>query len=443
MQRITIEDIKKCPEAISYIKNNLNARQAEQLLKDWSIFARKEQLPPKGDWFIWLFLGGRGAGKTRTGAEWIRRKVMEGAKRIAFIGATAADVRDVMIEGESGILACCSDYDVDLKGNKMGVPIYEPSKRRLTWGNGAQVSAFSAEKPDRLRGPQHDTMWADEIAAWQYADAWNLAMFGLRLGEKPQVFVSTTPKPVKVLKDLIKNEGCTITRATTYDNKSNLAASFFKQIIRGYEGSPLGQQELMGEMLDAAETAFWDRERLNKSRLSRDQLNLNLVKIAIGVDPAVTAHENSDETGIIVAGIDQNNNGYILEDGSGKYKPLDWARKVVSLQKKWRVQTIIAEGNQGGDLVAANIRTVDPGAPVQIVRATRGKAARAEPVATLFYAERIFLLGNFPRLEEQMCTWEPYGKGASPDRVDAMVWVFTYLMIDSGVFFARKLNGFF
>jgi phage terminase large subunit-like protein len=318
--------------------------------------------------------------------------------------------------------------DEDRFGKLVGLPSYEPSKRRLTWGNGAMATLFSAEEPERLRGPQHDAIWADELAAWKNAqDAWDMAMFGLRLGTNPQVMVSTTPKPIPLLRALLRDPTTEVTRATTHSNKANLADAFLAQIVKKYEGTRLGRQELAGELLEEAEGALWNRNMIERARVTNALPAMK--RIVVAVDPAVTAKAESNLTGIVAAGLGVDGRGYILADSSDRYSPDAWARKAVAQFDSLKADRIVAEGNQGGDLVRHTIQSVRPNAPVTIVHASRGKQARAEPIAALYEQGRIGHAGTFTELEDQMCTWEPLGDQPSPDRIDAMVWAFTELMI--------------
>lgn len=398
------------------------------MLRDWRFLARDEQVAPPGDWRTWLFLAGRGAGKTRSGAEWVREQIKAGFGRLALIAPTSADARDVMVEGTSGILSVSWARDRDHKGNAVGRPSYEPSKRRLTWGNGAIATLFSAEEPERLRGPQHDAIWADELAAWRDAeDAWDMAMFGLRLGDDPKVMVSTTPKPIPLLRKLLRDPTTIVTKAGTYANKANLARAFLTQIVSKYEGTRLGRQELEGELLEEAEGALWNRAMIEAARLKGPAPPMR--RIVVAVDPAVTAKAESNLTGVVAAGLGHDGRGYVLADSSGRHTPDGWARKAVAMFDSLGADRIVAEGNQGGDLVRHTIQSVRANVPVTIVHASRGKQARAEPVAALYEQNKISHAGTFPDLEDQMCTWEPLGDQPSPDRIDAMVWALTALML--------------
>ena len=414
------------------ILSHLTDAESESLLHDWAFFARPEQIAPDGDWRVWLFLAGRGAGKTRSGAEWVRAQVKGGASRLALIAPTSADARDVMVEGTSGILSVSWQHDRDARGAVMGLPTYEPSKRRLTWGNGAVATLFSAEEPERLRGPQHDAIWADELAAWKNAqDTWDMAMFGLRLGESPRVMVSTTPKPIPLVRELIGSELTTITRAATSANKANLAQAFLTQIVSKYEGTRLGRQELDGELLEEAEGALWNRDMIERARLKGPLPAMK--RIVVAIDPAITAKQESNLTGIVAAGLGQDGRAYVLADSSGRFSPDGWAKKAVAQYQALRADRFVAEGNQGGDMVRHTLNSVFPNAPVTIVHASRGKGkqARAEPIAALYEQGRVSHAGAFAELEDQMCTWEPLGDMPSPDRLDALVWALTDLMLHS------------
>jgi phage terminase large subunit-like protein len=368
----------------------------------------------------------------------VRRKIKQGSRRIALIAPTTSAARDVLIEGESGILAHAWEHDRDDLGNFMGRPVYEPSKRRLTWGNGAIATAFSAEEPDRLRGPQHDCILADELAAWskvksataadpvQSSYAWDMAMMGLRIGRRPQAMVATTPRPIPILRELMRSPACVVTRATTFANRANLAPAFFEHIISKYRGTRLGRQELMGDILEEAEGALWTRDMVDAARDGRRSQSLRVV---VAVDPAVTDTASSSLTGIVVAALGFDQRGYVLADLSGRYSPHEWATVAVNAYKQYGADCIVAEGNQGGDLVRLTIETVDRNAPVQIVHASRSKQARAEPVSSLYQQRRVTHVAPFPELDDQLCTWEPLTGDPSPDRLDALVWALTKLML--------------
>lgn len=401
----------------------LSSQQAQALLHNWPFWAHDKQLPPASDWRIWLYLGGRGAGKTRAGAEWVRSLVESGrARRVALIAPTAADARDVIVEGESGILSIAPPW---------ARPAYEPSKRRLTWPNGAIATTYSADEPERLRGPQHDAAWCDEVAAWRYPEAFDQLLFGLRLGANPRAVVTTTPKPTAIIRALLADPTVAVTRGTTYDNRANLAPAFLDQIVRRYEGTRLGRQELLAELLDDVPGALWTRDTIERARLGRG-MHPDLSRIVVAIDPAVTSGEDSDETGIIVAGRDHQGHGYVLADLSGRYAPHEWARAAVKAYREHKADRIVAEVNQGGDMVEATVRMVAPDVPYHAVRASRGKVVRAEPVAALYEQGRVHHVGSHPALEDQMCAFTSdldRRIGQCPDRVDALVWALTELIV--------------
>ncbi len=391
---------------------------------EWSFYARVEQLPPESEWSVWLILAGRGYGKTRTGAETIRDLIENhNYSRLALIAPTSADARDVMIEGESGILAISAPWFR---------PVYEPSKRRLTWPNGAQAFTYSAEEPERLRGPQHDGGWCDELCAWKYLrDAWDMYQFGCRLGDNPITIITTTPKPTKILKEIMADEYTHTTTGSTYDNLENLAPTFAKKVVAKYEGTRLGEQELHAKVLDDNPDALWNYDMIEDYRVAFDKCP-DLIKIGVAIDPAVTANKNSDETGIIIGGvfyIGETLHGYILEDCSLKAKPKKWAMVAESEYRNYEADRIIAEVNNGGDLVEANLRSINANVSYESVRASRGKAIRAEPVSSLYEQGRIHHVGVFGKLEDQMTNFNPLDPSAegSPDRMDALVWLITWL----------------
>ena len=396
--------------------------QLQELRFDWSgCWARPTQIAPPGAWFVWLVLAGRGFGKTRIGAEWVREK-KKTVGRIALVAPTSADVRDTLIEGESGIMACSTPWDR---------PVYQPSKRKLTWANGAVAYCFSAEEPERLRGPQHGAAWCDELAAWTYLEeTWDNLLLGLRLGERPRVCATTTPKPRAMLRKLVKETTTEVTRGSTFDNLENLAPTFRELVLAKYEGTTLGRQELYAELLDETPGALWMRKTIEALRLKSAP---PLVRIVVGVDPAATSGEGSAETGIVVSGIGDGTkakrHGYVLEDCSLRGSPGAWAACAVKAFKKWKADRIIAEANNGGEMVEHTIHTVDPNVPVTLVHASRGKHTRAEPIAALYAQGRWHHVGGFPMLEDQMVGWVP-GE-ISPDRMDAHVWAATAL-VDGG-----------
>lgn len=389
----------------------------ELLRASWWLYKRPDQSTPVGDWRVWLILAGRGWGKTRTGAEFIREQVDAGkAEHIALVGPTAGDVRDTMIEGQSGLLGV---YPTSQR------PRYEPSKRRVTFHNGAVATAFSADEPDRLRGPNHDLAWADELAAWRYTEAYDMLQLGLRIGKNPRTIITTTPKPIPLVKRLVATDDGSvhITKGSTFDNAVNLAGAFLEEITSRYEGTRLGQQELHAELLDDTEGALWNRDRLEEHRVTAHP---PLKRIVVGVDPAATS--TGDETGIIVAGLGEDGHGYVLDDVSLRGSPNDWGRAAVSAYNKHSADRIVAESNQGGEMVSFTLKTVDENVPIKLVHASRGKATRAEPISALYEQGRIHHHGFHASLEDQMTEWIP-GIGSSPDRVDALCWALTELML--------------
>lgn len=411
------------------ILKELSANEAAEILEDWRFWARPDQIAPEGNWRVWLIMAGRGFGKTRCGAEWVHEQIRQGRERIALVGETKADVRDVMVEGESGILATAG----------RNRPLYEPSKRRLTWPNGAIGVCYSGDEPDQLRGPQHDAAWLDELAKYRYAEeTWSNLDLGLRLGESPQAVITTTPRPVQIMRELVADELVTVTRGSTYDNLQNLAESFAKRIVERYEGTRLGRQELHAEILDDVVGALWSREMIDAHRLRETPPHFE--RIVVGVDPAVTSGEDADETGILVAGM-IGNRGYVVEDLSGQYTPQEWAIQAIKAYYKYNADRIVAEVNQGGDMVEHTIRTVDRNVSYKAVRAARGKILRAEPIAALYEQGRIHHCGTFAALEDQLCMYTHESRD-SPDRLDALVWALTDLMLganDGGMSRVRGL----
>jgi len=420
--------IRQNPERFTKL---LSPEEIERWLWDWKLWARPEQLPPPGDdWTTWLILAGRGFGKTRTGAETVREWAASGYyRRIGLIAPTAADVRDVMVEGESGILACCPN------NNR---PLYEPSKRRLTWPNGALATTYSADEPERLRGPQHEALWGDEVCSWERPEAWDMAMFGLRLGPKPRSVVTTTPKPTRLLRELLKSPTTVITRGSTYDNRANLSPVFFEKVVKKYEGTRLGRQELMAEVLDQAEGALWNRDMLESTRVTTHP---EFKRVVVGLDPAATKSATSDEVGVIVGALGFDDHGYILVDDTQKLSPEATCRKAVNLLDGFGADRIVAEVNNGGDWIETALRNVRRNVSYKKLHASRGKHARAEPVAALWEQKRCHLVGSFPDLEDELCSWEPAGNLASPNRLDAMVWVITELMLSGSGVTVKRISA--
>jgi phage terminase large subunit-like protein len=407
----------------------------DSLIWDWSVWARPEQLAPPGiDWNVWLVMAGRGFGKTRLAAEWVREQAKytnTGQRRFALVARTAADVRDVIVEGESGII------NVSPPSEK---PLYEPSKRRLTWPNGNTATLFTADEPDGLRGPQFTHAWGDEIAAWrQTPDAAGMTAFdnlrvGTRLGSNPQMVVTTTPKRVPLLYKLIEESrtdkgNVVITKGSTMDNAGNLSASYLDTITGVYEGTTLARQELYGEMLEDLEGAMWNEEMIEDARHAVYPLNTPLR--IIGVDPSV-AENPRDECGIVVCASTADHDLYkreawVLEDASIHGSPDTWARKVVEMARKWGCP-VVAEVNQGGALVRNAILSIDPTIKVLEVHSKHGKQLRAEPILLAYEQRRVHHVGYLQDLESQMYSWIP-GEGKSPDRIDALVHAMTALLI--------------
>jgi phage terminase large subunit-like protein len=386
----------------------------------WANERRDAQTPPPGDWRTWLVMAGRGFGKTRTGAEWVREQAMANRKaRIALVGATTADVRDVMVDA---LRWTCDRY--------VFLPHWNKSERRLDFPNGARAWTYSAEEPDRLRGPQHTHAWSDEVAAWSYPETWDMLQFGLRLGSNPRQIATTTPRPVPIVKDLLKQQDAgtvVVTTGSSYDNAANLAPAFVEQIIRRYEGTRLGRQEIHAELLLDVPGALWTYVMIDQSRALEAPADTDWQRIVIGVDPAATNSDESSETGIVVAGVSVDQHGYVVQDASLRGSPLEWAQAVVAVFDRWQADRVVAEANNGGLMVEQTLRTVRPSLPITLVHASRGKITRAEPVAALYEQQHVHHVGGFPQLEDQMTSYD--GTGNSPDRMDALVWALTDLMV--------------
>lgn len=467
-------------------KTQLTETEQRDLRNSWHFWARRNQIAPRGAWTFWLLLAGRGFGKTRTGAEWINERVQSGlAKRIALVAPTAADVRKVMVEGESGILAISPPWNR---------PLWEPSKLQLTWPNGAIAQLFSAEEPERLRGPQCDTFWADELAAWKkLQETWDMLQFGFRLGTDPRGCITTTPKPLPIVKQLIGNDRdapsekrtkdwdgeTAVTRGSTYDNVANLAPKFYQTVVKKYEGTRLGRQELEAAILEDMPGALWVRAQLDANRIAgvmpfpaiikpmdiitgtrdfedMDLLRRNaaaiiaaipedLVRISVNVDPNVSNDEGSDEIGITVTGKGMSGRGYTMADCSMKGSPDEWASTAIIAHDLFKADRIVGEANQGGNMVEYTIQQTaknlkDKGlrptdnVGVSLVHATRGKVTRAEPVSLLYEQNRISHVGTMTTLEDQMCLFtsdfDRKSMGYSPDRVDSVVWGYFHLFLE-------------
>jgi phage terminase large subunit-like protein len=398
-----------------------------QVLKyDWEVWARKGQrwddLWPNGiERPFSLVLAGRGWGKTRTAVEAVRRAVFEHNYRyISIVGATATDARQISIEGESGIL---NSFPAHQR------PIYHPGANELDFPNGAKGFVYSADSPERLRGKQSDFFWLDELCAWErMRDSYDQVMFGCRLGS-PRGIITTTPKPSDLLTELLQDPLYTVITGSTYDNQANLAPSFLQQIVKRYEGTRLGQQELYGLVLGDLTGALWNMDMFKYNDLGADELRDKMVRVVVGVDPAVSTNADSDETGIVVAGIDREDNYYVLEDVTDKYSPNEWRLAVINMYDKWEADMVVAEVNNGGDLIKNNL---PKNLPYTAVRATRGKALRAEPVKCYYEQGKVYHRRGLVALEDEMCKWIPATSKKSPNHIDALAWCWTYLLGNEG-----------
>ena len=439
MTTTTTADPRNSESLIEYLKtvplrmrrSTLNAMEprlpddiSSRLKYHWPLWARENQLPSEDRWRIWMLLAGRGFGKTRTGAEWVRARVESGqSSRIALVARTPQEVRDVMIQGDSGIIKVCPPWNT---------PTWESSKRRLTWPNGATAFAFSSYEPDQLRGPQFDAAWCDELASWQYPRlTWDNLAFGLRLGSFPKCVVTTTPKPIELLRELTARKDVEVSTGSSYDNSDNLPPGYIDGIAARYEGTGTGLQEIYARLLKEAEGALWKREWIDDHRLEAAPEDEDIYKKAVAIDPAVTFNpDRSDETGIIVAGVSDDGRVpshekrfWVLEDASGVMTPDAWARKAVELFHKHEADFITGETNQGGALIEAVLRHAPGGEFIRFkgVHAVQGKRARGQPVAAVYEQGRAHHVGEFTELEDQMCGWTPQSSD-SPDRMDALVW---------------------
>lgn len=428
-----MEALARSPEGIANLQADLESGALDPLhvRYDWDLWARPSQKMPPGDWLIWLMMAGRGAGKTRSGSEFVR-EMKDRHPRGILVARTAADIREVMIEGDSGILACSPPWDR---------PVYNPSKKRLTWSNGAVASLFSAEEPESLRGPQCNWFWADELATWKYlANTWSNLMFGWRLEPDPRGFISTTPRPIGLLNELTERKDVVVTSGSSYENRSNLAPQYYANVIAPFEGTRRGEEEIYGRLLMDVPGALWTHQMLEDCRIDLSKRNLpEMKRIVVAIDPAVTSAEGSNLTGIVTCGLGADVRGYVLEDASDTCSPLGWARRAITQYRKWKADMIIGEANNGGDLIERNLRACDRSIPYRKVTATRGKVKRAEPVAALFEQMRISIPKDDPNRElegptkgrtysdliDQLRMFTPGEEFLkSPDRADAMVWAF-------------------
>jgi phage terminase large subunit-like protein len=418
-----LQTLGKIPEALT----TLDATKYAEIEYDWfALWARTNQKPPAdSNWRNWLILGGRGAGKTRAGAEWVKaRATGQGfntgplARRIALVAPTFDEARMVMIEGVSGLLAV---------HDRTWRPVFEPSKRLLTWPNGCVAHIFTAEEPDGLRGPQFDAAWCDELAKWKQAEAvWNMLQFALRLGDNPCAVITTTPRPIPLLKRLLNDDATVTSHTTTFDNSQNLAKPFLDDVLKRYGGTRLGRQELDGELIEDDPDALFKRNFIETSRIGQAP---ELRRVVVAVDPPAGFGKKNNACGIVCAGLGVDGRCYVLDDCSiHGARPAQWARKIVALYHARQADRVVAEVNQGGAMVEQVLREVDPDLSFRSVHATRGKQARAEPVAALYEQGRVSHVGAFAELEDEMCS--AIGEGQkSPDRLDALVWAVTDLML--------------
>lgn len=401
--------------------DQLTDQEKAELNYSWDFWGRPDQHAPEGDWFAWMIMAGRGWGKTRTGSEWVRKLAHDNPGcRIALIGETAADCRDVMIKGDSGLL----NVDPTLSEDS-----WSPTNRCLTWPNGSKAWTYNATEPDQLRGPQHHFAWVDELAKYRYLqETWDQLLFGLRLGDHPRVLITTTPQPKKLIKKLYADPKTVVTKGATLDNVANLAKSAVDQMYDRYKGTRLGRQELEGEILGDIPGALWSPDMVDECRL--DEAPEDLEKVYVAVDPAASSEEGADEHGIVVVGMARDKDGYargyVLEDATCKGRPEEWAKVAVRMYRKWNADRIIAEKNNGGEMVETVIKTADRSVPIKLVHASRGKVVRAEPISALYEQGRIHHVGRFDKLEDQMFSFSTdlvrNASEGSPDRVDALVW---------------------
>jgi phage terminase large subunit-like protein len=421
----------------------LSAEEAAELYYDWSLWGRPDQQAPEGDWIYWLILAGRGAGKTRAGAEtargWARKYPI-----VNLIGATRQDAREIMVTGESGLLAICPPAER---------PAFARASDRLEWPNGAISQIFSAEEPDRLRGKQHMKLWLDELAAWRDPDAFDQAMLGLRLGDRPQAVITTTPRPTKLIKRLLGEANAVVTRGSTFDNSRFLADAFVKRIAAEFEGRALGRQELYAEIVEEAPGALWTRALLERQRLPADAPPAEYAEIVIAVDPPARSGARADECGIVAAGRTRGGDIHVLADLTSQGEtPGEWSARVAAAYHRFAANRVVAEINNGGEMVAQVLRQNDANLPVRNVTATRGKFLRAEPVATAYERGVVFHCGVFAKLEDQLCTltsdFDARASGFSPDRADALVWAISDLLSPGATqartlldYYAREMKG--
>ncbi|WP_442625414.1 DNA-packaging protein [Parasphingopyxis sp.] len=437
MRPTAMDDIDPCLAALAGLSHEdrrrfldlLDYEEAAAIEASWDIWGRTTQKPPDGDWRIWMILAGRGFGKTRAGAEWVRAVAMQdGSARIALVGATAHEARSVMVEGESGLLAV-TPPDEDI--------LWVSSLRRLAWPNGARATLYSAAEPESLRGPEHSHAWCDEIGKWRDGEAvWDNLLLGLRRGDDPRVLATTTPRPVALVKRLVRETetgaGKTvIARGRTRDNRAHLAPGFVPAIEAAYGGTRLGRQELDGELIEDVEHSLWPRTLIETCRVD---MAPELKRIIVAVDPPAGAGAHSDACGIVVAGLGADGHGYVLADASVQgVRPEGWARRVAETVEEWNADRVIAEANQGGEMVRSVLRVAERNLPLRLVHAARGKSVRAEPIAAFYERREVHHVGAFPALEDEMAGMTIDGRyegpGRSPDRADALVWALTELLL--------------
>lgn len=401
----------------------LTAAEAAAVYYDWSLWGRPDQQAPEGDWIYWLILAGRGAGKTRAGAETVRAWART-YPIVNLIGATRHDAREIMVTGESGVLAVCPPQER---------PVFARASDRLQWPNGAVSQIFSAEEPDRLRGKQHMKLWLDELAAWRDPDAFDQAMLGLRLGDRPQAVVTTTPRPTRLIKRLLSDPNAAVTRGSTFDNARFLAEAFVNRIAAQFEGRALGRQELYAEIVEEAPGALWTRALIERQRLPGEAPAAEYSEVVIGVDPPARSGAKADECGIVTVGRTPGGAIHVLADLTSQGEtPGQWSARVTAAFREYRANRVVAEINNGGEMVTQVLRQHDANLPVRTVTATRGKFLRAEPIATAYERGIVFHKGVFARLEDQLCTltadFDARASGYSPDRADALVWAVADLL---------------
>lgn len=432
------------PTQLEKLLAEMKQSELQGLMGSYEFWARQSQLEPTGSWHKWLFLGGRGAGKTWSGAKVTNKRARSGrCPKILLGAATPQDARDIMIEGESGIIATAGpDFQ----------PVYEPSKARVTWPNGARAYIRSGAEPERFRGINTYFAWLDELAAWQYPQqSWDNAMMGLRLGQRPQVMITTTPKPIHIIRDLIKDPSCVVTTDSSYANRANLADSWWKDVIGKYEGTRYGEQEIHARVMDDVPGAMWRMALIEATRVQTGGPQITTGRVVMGVDPAVTSGASSNETGIIVVAAGTGvwkGHAFVMRDLSGRHAASKWPAVVKAAYDALSVDRVVAEVNNGGDLVESALRVADPNMSYLGVHAARGKRTRAEPIAALYEQGLVHHIGVFKALEDQMCTFIPderqdldaiavsrqAGESGSPDRVDALVWALTDLLLGARVF---------